>query len=252
MDVKIDFDTARLEKELAACGRLIPTAAATALTRTAAGSRRDVMEQMKSIFDRPTRFTVNSIRYKPASADSLTASVEISDDAAKGLSPRKYLGPEITGGPRRLKRSEKLLITRGIMRPGQHIVPARGIALDASGNVSGPLMTKILSRLSAFGEVGFSANVSDRTRKRIKGQKLATKRTGTDYFVAHSHIDGEPLGIYQLVGHGHVEPVLYFARANPNYKPRFPFDAMVQGYATKTLGAELTRALSEHLARHTK
>src|SRR5258708_2947816 len=127
-----------LEVTMMALSRDLTTKAArVAMTRTAAQARRDVMEQLPTIFDRPTPFTVKSVRFQMGSRDSPDAKVYISDDAAKGLSPRKYLGPEIEGGTRNVKRSERALIARGAMLASQRIVPARGVALDQYGNVPG-------------------------------------------------------------------------------------------------------------------
>ncbi len=262
IELKIDPSAfLRMEKSLLALAdKHIPTAMAKTLTRLATGARTEVMTRMETLFDRPTPFTMNSVRYMAATRDNLTSMVYISDDAAKGLSPRKYLKPEIEGGPRNLKRSEKALIAKGLMQPGQHIIPAEGFDLDAYGNVPGRIMVKILSRLSALGETGYRANVSDKRLKQLKRARMAARRGGndidgvrqfggTDYFVAHSKVDGAPLGIYQLVSKGKVVPAFYFARRNPTYAARFPFEEMVNTYARRNFEKEMMRALMEEIAK---
>jgi hypothetical protein len=261
--IEFSVDTAgllRMEKALLALSeKALPTAMAKTLTRLAVGARSAVMEKLPTVFHRPTPFTQNSIRYQVATRETLQAMVYISDDAAKGISPRKYLFPEIEGGGRNYKRSEKALIAKGMMRPDQHIVPARGIDLDAFGNVSGPLMTRILSRLSAFGEMGYAANASDRTKRKLKRQGLASHRVadvdgrrqadGTNYFIARSKGDREPLGVYQLIAKGKVVPVLYFVNRDPRYQVRFPFIEMVNAYCHANFEREMIRAVGEEIAR---
>jgi len=97
LDFKMGFD--RMERALLQLsGELRAKVTPTALTRTSVAVRKDVMAEMPKVFDSPTPFTVHSVRYAAATLESRAAKVYISDDAAKGLSPRSYLGPEIEGG----------------------------------------------------------------------------------------------------------------------------------------------------------
>lgn len=239
-----------LERTMMALSRdLTGKAAVVALTRTATQARRDVMAELPRVFDRPTSFTINSIRYQMASRDQPEATVYISDDAAKGLSPRKYLGPEIEGGPRGRKRSERALTSIGAMQAGQWLVPGSGMTLDKYGNVPGPAMVRILSKLSAFGEQGYRANVSEATRRRLARAKLAVKSTRTDVFVGHTKRGGEPLAIYQLVSPGHVRPILAFANKAPNYQSRFDFHGLVARSAAGHWPGLMAQAMRELIAR---
>ena len=152
----------------------------------------DVRKKLPSIFDRPIPFTVSSVRYGKATRSDLRSRVYISDDAPKGLSPRKYLKAEIEGGVRGDKRSERALKAAGLMQSGQQVVPGRGMELDRFGNVPGPTMVRILSRIAAFGQQGYSANASEKTKKKLARAKMAARRGGTDFFVAHAKRGGEP------------------------------------------------------------
>jgi hypothetical protein len=239
-----------LERTMMAMSRdLTGRAAVVALTRTATQARRDVMEELPKIFDRPTPFTVNSIRYQIASRDKPEAKVYISDDAVKGLSPRKYLGPEIDGGPRNVKRSERALINAGAMQMGQWLMPGSGMSLDKYGNVPAGGMVRILSKLSAFGEQGYRANVSEATRKRLERAKRAVASTRTDVFVGHTKGGGEPLAIYQLTSRGHVRPILVFANKAPMYRPRFDFHGMVNRSAAEHWPGFMAQAMRELIQR---
>ncbi len=247
---------------LALASKHIQTATAKALTRLATGARTEVMTRMETLFDKPTPFTVKSIRYEMATRESLESRVYISDAAATGRSPHKYLGPEIEGGDRHYKRAEKALIAKGIMRPGQWIMPAEGMPLDAYGNIPGPMMVQILSRLSAFGEMGYRANVSQRMLRKLKKSKMASRRLanakngdrvygGTEYFVKRDR-GGQPWGIFKLISKGRVVPILYFANRNPVYPARFPFEQMVKKHADANFQKEMMRALMEEIAKDSK
>ena len=251
--LEIKFDGVAAERALlkAVGGQKRREVMTGALSKVAGLARQRVMERMggghghAAIFDRPTPFTVHSIRYHPASGEALQAEVYISDDAAKGISPRKYLRPEIEGGARNMKRSERVLIAAGDMLSNQSMVPSRQFPLDRYGNVPGPKMVQILSRVKAFGEVGYAANANKRTTKRL--QKLGVtihKKTGTDYFVARGH-SGQPLGIWQVTSPGQVRPVLIFTDKRPAYRARFPFVDLVMDVFNRYWSAEVVRALIE-------
>ena len=227
----------------------VPVATARALTRVAVGARADVKARMPEIFDRPTAFTVNAVRYQMARANDLTARVYLSEDAPKGISPRNYLGPEIDGGPRRDKRSERALKSAGLMQAGQQWTPGKAMPLDSYGNVPGPVMVQMLSRLSAFGEQGFRANASAATRRKLAKQGKATARTGTDIFVARSKRGGEPIGVYQLMSKGVVKMMLAFVDKRPTYKPRFDFPGLVKRYVDQHLNDELAKSFAQSLER---
>ena len=259
LSIKNDFKA--LETRMAALARDLPQhGARVALTRTVTTARRDAMEEIRRVFDRPTPFTVNSVRYDMSTKDNPEARVYISDDAAKGLSPRKYLLPEIEGGGRNMKRSERALVNAGLMGSGQRMMPGRDLELNQYGNIPGGKMVSILSKLSAFGQVGYRANVSDRTKKRLKRLKLASRRGandasgarvygGTDVFVAHAKRGGEALGVWQVIGPGEVRPILAFVDQTPQYRSRFNFHGTVAKSAAAHWPKEMARAMKEMLSR---
>jgi len=65
------------------------------------------------------------------------------------------------------------------------------------------------------------------------------------FFVARSKRDGSPLGIYQVVGPGRVEPVMIFSKKAPTYYVRFNF-AHVVG---ESVSCNSAKAFNEALAR---
>ena len=130
----------------------IPFAAALALTETARLAEAEIQSEMRTIFDRPTPYTLSSLRLIPATKQRLEARVWIKDEADGAAPATRWLTPEVYGGPRNDKRSETLLKARGILPEGRFVVPGAGMKLDRYGNISRGQMQKILSGLGAQGD----------------------------------------------------------------------------------------------------
>ena len=130
-----------------------PFALAYALTKTAQDIKVAEIDVMKNVFDRPTRFTLNALFVKPATKTDLTAIVEFKEGFGS-VPAWRYLGPQVAGGARSTKSSERRLIEAGIMKSNEVIVPGQGIKRDAYGNVPGSTMNRILSDLGGKGGQG--------------------------------------------------------------------------------------------------
>lgn len=202
--------------------RHVPFATAMALTRTAYDVKEDLVNEMKRVFDRPTPYTLNSLRVIPAKKDKLEAYVWLKDEfgTAKGTPATKYLMPHIQGGGRNVKRFERWLIARGIMPAGMYVVPASGAELDQYGNISRGTFTKVLSQLQANPEA--LSNETAASRKRA-----ASRKTGKNarYFVGRPGNGKLPLGVYARYGFGHgsaVKPIMFFV-GQPKYKKDYHF-----------------------------
>ena len=262
--IELDFSDgfAQMEKAVLKIAEASPTAIAKALTRTAVGVMGEVRRELPTILDRPIPFTVSSIRYGKATRSDLNSRVYISDDAPKGLSPRKYLKAEIEGGPRGDKRSEKSMKAMGVLGGGQQWVAGRGADLDAFGNVPGSQMVQIMSRVAGFRDGGYRANATASTRNRLIRQGVAVTANGFDFFVKRGK-GGRPLGIYKIVSAGTkatpgvrgtsvraaIQPALIFVNKRPDYKPRFHFEEIVGKAARVLFPQEMMRALTEEIAR---
>lgn len=204
-------------------GRLVPYAAATALTRTALiAQKKDLPDEMRSVFDRPTTYTLNSLFVVPANKDNLVARVHVKNAAASGVTPERFLQPEVEGGSRGEKRFERALRFAGILLAGERAMPGDEIQLDASGNVSGPRIRSILAGLK----------VRDGRGKRgvFAGEIRGTR------------------GIWQRDGR-HVKPLFIFTRAGLSYRRRLDFEAVVRRTAEANMQPEFSRALSALLGR---
>lgn len=211
-------------------------ATSLALNKTAELVRQAINKEMVSSFDRPTPYTLRALRVRRASRDELTAHVDFKDGGAagKGTPADRYLGPQVYGGPRSKKRSERALERAG-MGAGQYMVPAAGAELDQYGNVSRGQVVRLLSYLQAFGEQGYRANATAKSRARTakigKSAEGYRKINGVQYFVsrgqrteAHGRHQPLPAGVWRKTGtHGSdVKPVLLFTEA-PQYAPLLEF-----------------------------
>jgi hypothetical protein len=150
MNISVSHDLAALTGTLTRAQKeQLPFAIALALTETGKDVKDAAVAEMTRVFDRPTPFTLNSLFLKAATKQRLQAIVWFKDFAPKGTPAAEYLAPEIYGGGRRDKRSERLLQARGLMPRGWRLVPGVGLKLDQYGNISRADMVKILSALNA-------------------------------------------------------------------------------------------------------
>jgi len=244
LELKVTTDFSALERSLLRMSKELGSkAAATAVARTAARARLDVREALPRVFNQPTPFTMSAVRYR-ADASAGEATVFISPDGAKGTPPERFLAAEIAGGVRGVKRSERALMMAGMMDPDQRWVPGQGARLDPYGNVAGATLVQILSRVSAFGQHGYAANISKQKKSRYAKLKMAVRSTGTDYFIGKNK-DGRPGAVYRLAGPGDVRPVLFFVDREPHYRKRFAFVEMVHKSVTDIWPKEMRRAFYE-------
>lgn len=180
--IRIKVDTRDVERALQQLGRKAPAALADALTKAAYSARKAVQGEMKTVFDRPTPFTLNSMYVSRATPTRLEAKVDFKDLEAKSVATNRshYLTVETFGGVRPLKQFEAALQRVGAMPEGWRAVPGPGAELDSFGNMKRGQITQIMSWLGAFKEVGFQANITDKSRKRaMKGTR---SRRGFAYF----------------------------------------------------------------------
>lgn len=216
----IDVQIARLGDLLAD----VTIVTAKALNDTGFAVRAAEQELLGQVFDRVTPYISKSVLVDQATPERLEASVAAQYLGGKGVDPDRILAPHIDGGPRGDKAAERALQRAGILPQGYQIVPGAGAPLDAFGNLQRGFVVKILSWFQAFGQQGYSANMTAATRKRRErlGRTASGYRTiqGASYFVAHGKLRGNArdghlaAGIYTKTGiHGSdIKPVLLFVR----------------------------------------
>lgn len=250
MQVTASIDTSKLTKDLQLWQKqTVPLAIAKALTFTGKAIQRELVAEMGRVFDRPTRWTLNSTYLKPATPQRLEALIKLKDEAFKSLPAMRWLGPQVFGGGRDPKRSEQLLRAKGILRGDEFIVPGAGARLDAYGNLSRGQMQQILSR------VGASRDPLQRAQGRVS--RVRGQAYGETYFavtVPRGRLTRR--GIYRRVVFGSgsaVEPVLIFVK-RPRYRRRLRFfDIVEQVFQTRyplQLKYELELAIRKAAARH--
>jgi hypothetical protein len=240
LQVSVSADASQL---LAAIGKLRADKLPKAITNAANELGRIVHGAMKSdmavAFDRPTPWTMNSLRYKLATEQRPVVDIWLAYDANKGTPAEKYLSAQITGGGRRHKRFERALIASGNMPADMYAVPSSAAPLDAYGNVPGSFIVRMLSDLRAFGEQGYRAN---RRGKRTGARK-------TNYFFRAPGYRSQHLrpGIYWHLPNGSIVPVFVFARS-PQYAKRYPFYELGRRVYDRYKDRVITRHLKAALA----
>ena len=229
----IDEDITKLSNRLSNIQRQqLPFATALAMTRTVQGLEREQRKEMRRVFDKPVRWTMNSLAKQTANKKHkpINARVFFKEDAPKGTPACKYLTPNIEGGMRRQKRHEVLLSRK--LGATIFTAPAKDAPINAAGNITGGNYTRILAALQSFEEVGFQGNSTTKSRKRNKAVR--------GYYVAHK--DGRATGVRQRVGN-ESKQILNFTTKAPSYSKRYDFYGLGDRYINKFLPSNFRSAL---------
>lgn len=235
----------------------IKEAASKALNDTAFKARKAVQDEMQSVFKSPTPYILRSVQVKKATPELLEATVMPTYMGGKGVDPQKILRAEAEGGPRRDKRSEKLLRSAGILPNGfQTAIPKDPFpgSDDGRGNLRGPFLVQLISYFQAFSEVGNRANMTQKRKDKLANRGVTENGyktiNGFVYFVSYGRLRGGRTahlapGIWAKRGiHGSdVKPVLMFVRS-PSYAPRLSMEKIAQ---KAQLQAEFEKRMRYHI-----
>lgn len=243
----------------------------------------DVKRHLAQQFDRPTPWVADSPRVYMATAQKLEMSVGPSywsrfgtKGGKAGVDPQQVLQAQQLGGQRRDKRSEIALRRAGILPAGMQLaIPATPFpgSDDGYGNINGSFMVQLISYFQAFGEQGYKANMSDRSRAAMRryGTTKAPRRVehgprlGRRYIVsygkarggARTTLKGEldrrasnlPPGIWAVLGTtgAIIKPVVMFVRKGA-YRPRIDLqrvgsDPSVNAYLSRQLDYFIGKAV---------
>lgn len=211
-----------------------------ALNRVARSVESAERASVRSVFDRPTPFTLNSLRRQAATKTRLEAKVWFKDPPRLTESEH-YLLPQVYGGARRHKRFEQVLQRRGLLPKGRALVPASGAPLDAYGNVSRGLYARIYASLNAS-PVG--ANASLRSRRRMGHAQRA--RGGTFFYGTVKGKRGIWARFYFAFGNA-VRPVFLETTSMPSYRKRFAFFEVGERTVERTYQQAFDQAAQETL-----
>jgi hypothetical protein len=215
MNLTAAMNTANLENTLQGWEKTqLPFATAKALTLTGQKVKAGIRSAIQRSFDRPTPYTLNSVYLKPATKNNLVAEVELKNWASKGAPPSVYLAPQVFGGSRQPKNSEKIMRRAGVLPSGMFWVPGLGASTDRYGNISTGQIVQVISALKAFPETGYLANRSNRMGAR------ANKNAG-NIFVGRPAGGHLPLGVYLRTKDG-LKPIMIFINS-PHYQKLLPF-----------------------------
>ncbi|MBN2400818.1 MAG: hypothetical protein JXN64_00315 [Spirochaetes bacterium] len=186
-------------------------------------ARENVISEMKSVFDRPTPWTLSSVFVQKATNENLSAFIFIKDQATKGTPPAKYLRFEIFGGNRRQKGFEKLLAKTGVIESGEYLIPYK-VPLNQYGNVSPGVIQKVLSGLQAQNDPYQDSPVLGQAYKGTRrGRKVPRRyfsvRRGGKTIIFEKQLDSS--------NDGHVTP-MFVSSSRALYKPRLRFFEVIK------------------------
>ena len=134
-------------------------AAEIALDKTAKDIKQAEIKEMQRVFDRPARYTLNSLRVTPTRNHNMRASVWFKEPDRMG---QHYLVPQVEGGPRKTKGFERAF-------DDKMFIPGKFARMTRAGNVSPGQIRQILSVLGrAERYAGYQANITARSRRRNK------------------------------------------------------------------------------------
>jgi len=234
-------------------------AAVAAVNDSAFDVRSGVHAEMAKRLDRPTAFALRSMSVRKATLSRPEAEIFLDNWSSKGNSPERafaHLFTDHASQHRRWKKYEAALLKARVLPAGMAAVPPRAeswaVRLDAHGNVPGSTIVMLLSYFRAFGEQGYRANATDRSRARrakVSRKSGYAEINGVVYFVVRRedrrHVNLAP-GIWAKKGiHGvQVAPVLLFVR-----KPRYAALLDLESIARREIDRGFERHLSYHLSR---
>jgi len=245
ISVKIDGLDALQAKLRGLSDGKIKVAAVSALNVAARAGAEETKKAMAQTFDRPTPWVLGGVRYVKARKDRLEASIDFDQWGNKtNVTVGKVLQAEIFGGQRKHKRHEIALQRAGILPAGMAIVPGPGAIKDQYGNMRAAQIVQIMAWFKSFGQQGYKANSTDKSRARLaKDKKNGTR--GFQYFAVAKKTGNLIPGIYQRFTFGagsSIRPIMYFVKST-NYKRRLDFYGIAERFAT----AEFKRAFPYYL-----
>ena len=199
----------------------MPEVIADSLNRMANKVRSEVKEEMRRVFDRPTRYTMNSMYVKPAkkNIERMYSETGFMNQSSRGNPAAKYISPQADGGKRNLKGFELKLKAAGILPSGYYTAPGSGAKLNQYGNVSQATIKQILS-------TKVSQESTGRRRQRNK-------------FVVLNEENGKAGGIWKMGAGNNMVCIMNFIK-QPTYK------------AVLDINKIKNKAFNDNMARYTK
>lgn len=224
--------------------------------------KEETTSVMKSVFDRPTKWTLESIFIRKAryldwkDKKEVSAIVEVTD--YKGQD--KYIGHFFTGEDRAFKRFEARLKYANILPPGMWAVPGKAMPLDQYGNANRAILTQILRYLQSFTFVGDTQNMKEKAKERFRNkQSKASMGAGFEMVVSKGKGTRGPRGKiqnlapgiyfrYQFASGSSLKPMIMFVRKKRGYQRKIFLDQIgdqvIKEKGNALLGQELAKAIA--------
>jgi hypothetical protein len=224
----------------------IDVATVAALNDAAYAASTATAQEMTKVFDRPTPWVFGGVRYIKARRDKMFSEVDFDKWGNKtNVTVGKVLLAQIYSGQRKHKRHEVALNRAGILPAGMGIVPGAAAIIDSFGNMSSAQIVQIMSWFKSFGEQGYKANATDKTRAKKARDNKRTGQRGFTYFALQSRRGKLLPGVYQRFQTAFgsaIKPVMIFVRM-PTYRKRLDF----YGIADRVARNEFKRAFPSYL-----
>lgn len=198
--------------------------------------------EMRSVFDNPAPWTLNSMRVEKATVANPVAGVGWKDSNAR-TSAGQYLIPQVKGGPRPQTPFEYRLVRIGKLAPNEFLVPGRFAERNGRGDLNPGQLTKILSDLGAIDEARKYAGARDRGKRR--GEAYYMDRRGRGTFFDNATTNAPP-GIYLNKG-ARRRLLVFMIVKQPSYRPIFDFHGVASRFMAAAFAEKYGRALDRRL-----
>lgn len=220
------------QKKLKQAADDLPFATSVALNDVGFSARSDLQAYVNRSFDRPSALTKRAILVDKSTKQYLAAGVFIRERVAGGTAPAEYFRHHIEGGEREFKSMERGLqkeTADSRWRSSQlaknlpddlFFVPASGLRLNASGNITRGLARRILSE---------------------------TRKPNGKYFLTMSQNKRNVL-VLERMARGRVRVALIGVRS-PRYSARLDFYGQAQRSVARHYPGAIERALDKVLPK---
>lgn len=220
--------------------RQIPYATVLTLNALAESTKKSTEMEIKRNLDKPTNYAQRMMTVRNANKTNLTSRVMVRGAYDSGQ--EKVLGHLFSGGNRRGKGFEGVLVEKGIMPRGMYAMPGEGAPLDFFGNIRKSFINQLIDYLTANKVVKKSAQFENRSRRQVKGS------LSSSYFVINQkNRGGLPLGIWQHIGfrEGKTQrPVILFVSKEPVYDRYFDLDKTTRNVVARDARYEFDKAMA--------
>lgn len=245
--IKVTVDSRAIKAALAAYPKIASRSLEIAIDKTAMAIKEAEVAEMKRVFDKPTPYTLNSLKVTRTKGHNMKATVWFKEPDRMA---DHYLLPEVEGGKRKLKGFERAL-------DNNKFVPGKGSVKDRYGNVPNSQLRQILGVLGKAEMPGYQANLTAKSAKRNRKQRdyvflpagssggrlppgvyRRMVQKGTGFFGDKSQKHLASFGTYQkgrkrgkffsVVRARGLKPILILGKQHGQYKPRLQFYAVAR------------------------